>query len=163
MSALMRWLAGAASATLLAACSLVHSDNYGTPQSVRPSFADRTFLFYNYNGGGRFAVYFVQDGTAYAWGGTERIRRGEWQVRGGFDALGNSICSRYEPYKYNPITGVDGSKWDCSLASMFHNESMDSAAGDAFGLAKRRVMPFNLFHEESYDIDKIAARLPPAP
>lgn len=162
MSALARWLGAAAAALLLAACSLVHPDNYGAPQSVRPNFADRTFLFHNYNGGGRFAEYYAPDGTAYTWGGSDRVRVGEWQVRGG-DALGNTVCSRYQPYKYNPVTGVDGAAWSCELASMFHNYSMDSAAGDVFGLARRGRMPFSLRHEEGRDIETIAARLPAPP
>ena len=162
MSAFLRWLAVAAAGALLAACSLVHSDNYGTPQSVRPSFADHTFLFYDYSDGGRFAEYLAADGAAYLWGGSERVWRGEWRI-GSDDALGNSLCTRYEPYKYNPITGVDGSKWSCSLASMFHNQSMDSVAGDPFGLARRTRMPFSRRHEEASDIEKIAARLPAAP
>ncbi len=162
MSALVRWFAVAVLATVLAACSLVHSDNYGTPQSVRPNFAGRTFLFHNYNGGGRFAEYYAPDGTAYAWGASDRVRRGEWRI-GSDDALGNTVCSRYEPYKYNPVTGVDGAKWSCELASMFHNYAMDSAAGDVFGLTKRGRMPFNLRYEEGRDIEKIAARLPAAP
>jgi len=162
MSALVRWLAVAALATLLAACSLVHSDNYGTPQSVRPNFADRTFLFHNYNGGGRFTEYYAPDGTAYAWGASDRVRRGEWRI-GRDGSLGNAVCSRYEPYKYNPVTGVDGAKWNCELASMFHNYAMDSAVGDVFGLTRRTRMPFSLRHEETRDIEKIAARLPAVP
>ena len=139
-SALGRLLSALSLGLLLAGCEYVGEDNWKPRAEVLGNYQDRTVLYY---GGWRVAIYYAADGRGFFLGGrSQTVVPGQWK----FDETSesNRICTRWAPYKYNPITGVDQSRWDCVLVSEDEFYTTDEAAGDPLALTRRKSMPFAL-------------------
>ena len=159
MSGLPRIRAALTLVLLLGACEYIGENNYKPKSEVIGRFQDRTVLYY---GGWRLVVYYAADGQAYFWPGrSQSIIRGQWKLDE--TSSSNRICTRHEPYKYDPITGVDYSQWRCVLLSYDESYTMDEAPGDPLDLRRRLTTPFT-FQSVSHDtIDEIRKSLPALP
>jgi hypothetical protein len=147
---------------LLAGCDFIHQDNYKPVAEVQPTFSDRTILYYT-PGVGRQVEFYSAEGKAHLWvSRNQGVLHGEWRISD--ETLGNSLCTRYEPFKYNPITGVDGSRWGCTLLSMIRNSTLDEVPGDPLALARRNRLPFTLSALKHVDtVEEIRKSLPALP
>ena len=137
---LLRLSAALSIAAALGSCMYIGEENYQPRSEVTALYADRTIL---YHGGAGAAVYYGTAGEAFIWPAqSQSVYRGQWK----FDETSesNRICTRWAPYKYNPITGVDQSRWDCVLVSEDEFYTTDEAAGDPLALTRRKSMPFAL-------------------
>jgi len=144
---------------LLGACQYVGEENYRPRAEVLRHYQDRTILYWGNWGA---VVYYTPEGDVFLWHGRSRaVLRGQWKLDEDSDS--NQVCTRYAPYKYNPITGVDQSEWRCSLLSQEEFYTRDEATGDPLNLARRTAMPFELRSLDAHDIERIRMSLPALP
>lgn len=120
------WLTGA-----LLVAALVMS--FGVAQSAnRATYAGRTGIYFG-GGHGIQVEYYSPAGGAYLWyPGNRRVVAGEWQYR-----KGGTICFRYGPRTYNPVTRKRGGRWECSQASQQARFMRYACKGDPFGLGRQ--------------------------
>ena len=105
--------------------------------------------------------YLSPAGSAYLWyPGNRPIVAGEWEVRvGDGSSAQTSICYRYGPSTYNPVTGRRGGNWECSLSPPDRLRGARLYAGDPFGLSKNYLVPFILESSVRYTFDDLNAVL----
>ena len=90
-------------------------------------------------GHGTQVSYMRGDGAVFLWyPGNRVVLRGRWRTDG------RTICFRYGPNTYNPVTGRAGAEWECRPSDVFARTTVDRVAGDVFGLARRNAVPFVL-------------------
>jgi len=103
----------------------------------RFSHSNKTVLFYDSSHGNQIE-YYDPSGRAFLWyPGNRVIVPGEWRVDG------QDICFRYGMNTYNAVTGERGGTWSRSPLRQWTSDVVDSATGDAFGLATGEI-PFHL-------------------
>lgn len=103
-----------------------------------PKLANKTYYFYG-PGHGSQVEYYDAKGRSWLWyPGNDIVLPGHWK------ADGDSLCFKYTPNSYNPVTGANGATWECTSMASFDKQVRDVAAGDVFGLAKRAKVPFSL-------------------
>lgn len=83
--------------------------------------------------------YFSPDGKVFLWypGNTKSVA-GEWTTEG------NDLCFRYQSNSYNPVTGQNGGKWECTSKNRGKMGLVSKVDGDAFGLKSGKVPAHNL-------------------
>jgi hypothetical protein len=92
-------------------------------------------------GHGTQVEYLAANGGAHLWyPGNSIILHGQWKRQGA------SLCFKYGPNSYNPVTHVYGDKWECESSSLYTSVLAEQAKGDVFRLAGRSAVPFPLPH-----------------
>ncbi len=103
-------------------------------------------------GHGTQVEYIDRNGKSYLWyPGNRIILMAPWR-----QTL-NSMCYRYGPDTYNPITRQPGGKWKCIQLRLIRRGIVDQAAGDVFGLARKTSVPFVLPRTKT-SIEKLLRR-----
>ncbi|MFY8113052.1 MAG: hypothetical protein ACOVOC_02505 [Rhabdaerophilum sp.] len=101
--------------------------------------------------------YRAADGRIWLWyPGNKEILAGEWKV-----LASGPECYRYGENTHNPLTGVTGSKWECTIMIPGIGPYMQERSGDVFKLANRKAVPF-VTRKDRAQFEELVARLPAA-
>jgi len=113
----------------------------------------------------------MADGRIYLWyPGNDVVLPGEWRAcedrfsmtqpsTGTVMFPYGKVCFRYNSSTFNPVTGAGPGEWECAAASQLDARLVEQRAGDIFGLAKARVVPFKLPKDKTTVAD-LLARMP---
>lgn len=135
-----------------------------TEDEARANLRDRTRNVHD-AGHGTQINYTSADGRSFLWyPGNNVILPGAWKVERRPGTVWGTrqdivhVCYRYGPNTYNPVTGSQGTSWECSYAALSLHRVRESATGDVLGLARRSAVPFVLTREPT-TLKQLAARI----
>lgn len=111
----------------------------------------------SYGAHGPQVSYRSQDGRIWLWyPGNKEILAGEWKV-----LASGPECYRYGANTHNPLTGVSGSHWECTIMTPRVGPNMQERSGDVFKLANRKAVPF-VTRKDRAQFEELVAKLPAA-
>ena len=111
-------------------------------------------------GHGNQIEFLSSDGKSYLWyPGNTHIVQGEWKLEEGiYDQLEEipneiqidflpKICFRYFTAGKNPVTDIEGPKWQCLSSFYFAIGKEELRDGDLFKLSERDRVPYRLWRQ----------------
>jgi hypothetical protein len=103
--------------------------------NVSLAVSNRTMMMRDGHHGDQFE-FLSNDGRTWLWyPGNRTLVRGDWK------ADGSRICFRYGKNAYNPVTGQQGGKWECTPFADWKPRALGGYRGDVFGLTQRDQVP----------------------
>jgi hypothetical protein len=134
-----------------------------TEPQVVGYIADRTRMVHG-SGHGTQISYGKPDGTTCLWyPGNAVVLPGQWMTKAvtgplrGREQTVISLCYKYGPNTYNPVTGSSGGDWNCLPAGIWLMSLVESRKGDIFGLSRSAAPPFVL-PREKMTLDELLKR-----
>lgn len=101
---------------------------------------DRTLLL-DHPAQGTQIIFLGSRGKTYLWyGGSTEVLEGRYYS----GMMENTVCFRYGPDRYNPVTGAPAGRSECTPRPEFSSLVKQQVQGDVFGLSTRRDVPFAL-------------------
>lgn len=86
-------------------------------------------------------IFMGSRGKTYLWyGGSTEVLEGRYYS----GMRENTICFKYGPDRYNPVTGMPAGRSECTTRSDFNALQLQFIEGDVFNLASRSAAPFAL-------------------
>ena len=133
---------------------------------LRNFISNRTIKTYNRRFNTQIEFHSA-DGRTFLWfPGNRRIVKGWWKVErrtrsSPFSRKKYSVatlCYRYGPNTYNPVTKESGGKWKCLYPGVVFKTKTSKRNGDVFGLSRRTTVPFVL-QRKKYTFAEVKAAI----
>ena len=130
----MKQLSGTAAVVLIALSIL--AVGRAQAQTGSHSLSNSTLVVHEPSHGTQIE-YFHPGGHAFLWyPGNTGVVQGRWKLE--TQAGRRTICFRYGPNTYNPVTRQRGGQWQCRPFRLFARGVVSACTGDVFRLSNRQ-------------------------